>query len=165
MDYSRIPDARDRARHAQIEQVRTMFGIAVEYDGVVLDPTKVVLHTRSGRDDDVIAMRAEMVQLRKLIKRAVIGRLPGAATFARYLHEITERIAAEFGHESALPPLWRDVDERNQALLLAVAQEMLMAWPMDDGMDDDEPEKPPAPVVSADDTVGATFFVANEPDC
>jgi hypothetical protein len=152
MDYSRIPKARDRARHERIDQVRALFGIAVEYDGAVLDPSKVVLHT-AVPSDNTMALRLEVAQLRELIRQAV-AKLPNAATFARCLHEVTERVAAEFGHQSGHPPLWRDVDERNQALLLAVAQEMLMVWPLEDYAEPD----PPAAATGA---ASIDFFVSD----
>lgn len=141
MDYSLIPSVADRQRHEDIDRVRALYGIAVEYDGVILDPTRVVLHTlEGGHGDDLDAIRLGVAQMREMLTRAVV-QPPNAATFARCLYEVHEHVAGEFGYRFRpdTPVSWSELDDRNRMLLVAVAQEMLLAWPMERFAEPDPP--------------------------
>lgn len=56
-------------------------------------------------------------------------------TLARRFHEAYERLAPSFGYETRKESAvaWEDVPERNKALMVAVAAEMLRPEPDGDG--------------------------------
>lgn len=112
-----------------------LFGMAITYDGHLLDPTKVMLSTVSD-GTDLVSLQSENARLRSLVDELRTAQ-PDAATLARRFHEAYEALAPAFGYrtrEASAKP-WGDVPIQNKKLMIATAQAVLESWPLTEAAD------------------------------